>query len=120
MSQTFTLAKVPPLDVGKVARDGVIGRVNALLHSLATDKSWIVSVELFRKPRTNLQNNALWGVAYVALREATGNEKKGIARSILRRILRVGLICGYGSSQKETQTHDDNRLRRKERCNFNN
>lgn len=46
----------------------------AYLDSLPSIRKWRVTVKLYRKQRSNEQNNALWGVAYPAIREATGND----------------------------------------------
>ena len=37
-------------------------------------RKWMVTVKLYRRTRTNDQNRALFGVAYKAIREQTGND----------------------------------------------
>lgn len=44
------------------------------LSSLPMDKAWKITIAEHRKTRSNEQNNALWGVAYVAIHEASGND----------------------------------------------
>lgn len=49
-------------------------RLLAFLSALPMDKAWKITVAEHRKTRSNEQNNALWGVAYVAIHEASGND----------------------------------------------
>jgi len=46
----------------------------AFLDRLPMKQRWKVTVALFKHTRSNAQNNALWGVAYPAIRVATGND----------------------------------------------
>jgi hypothetical protein len=48
----------------------LVGHIELLPH----DKAWEVLVRPFRKTRSNLQNRALWGIAYKLLSEHTGHE----------------------------------------------
>lgn len=66
MSQTFVLHK------GDSYRPSVLVRLIDFLRKLPESKSWKIEVTAHRKTRTNEQNAALWGVAYPALAEATG------------------------------------------------
>jgi hypothetical protein len=48
--------------------------VERFIAALPTDKAWKVEVSRYRKARSDQQNNALWGVAYKAIRDETGND----------------------------------------------
>lgn len=66
MSQSFVLHS------GDSRRESVLRRALDFLQRLPDTKSWRIEVTMHRKTRTNEQNAALWGVAYPALAEATG------------------------------------------------
>lgn len=66
MSQTFVLHR------GDARRESVLRRALDFLQRLPDTKSWRIEVTMHRKTRTTEQNAALWGVAYPALAEATG------------------------------------------------
>lgn len=55
-------------------RDAMLKRITSFLDLLPQDKAWEVIVRPFRKTRSNLQNRALWGIAYKLLSEHTGHE----------------------------------------------
>ena len=46
----------------------------AFIDRLPMARKWKVVVDLYKKTRSNEQNRSLFGVAYKAIREATGNE----------------------------------------------
>ena len=46
----------------------------AFLSALSQARAWKVEVSEYRRTRSDAQNNALWGVAYKAIREASGND----------------------------------------------
>ena len=48
------------------------------IERLPMARKWKVVVSLYRKTRSNAQNNALWGVAYPTIRESTGNEAEDL------------------------------------------
>jgi len=50
----------------------------AFLDRIPMARKWKVTVDLYKKTRSNPQNNSLWGVAYPAIREATGNEAQDL------------------------------------------
>ena len=54
------------------------GHLLAFLDRLPTEKKWRVTVGPYRKRRSLEQNSALWGVAYPAIREATGNDAEDL------------------------------------------
>lgn len=66
MSQSFVLHR------GDSHRESVLRRALDFLQRLPDSKSWRIEVTAHRKTRTTEQNAALWGVAYPALAEATG------------------------------------------------
>jgi hypothetical protein len=56
------------------SREGTVRKLVGYLELLPQDKAWEVLVRPFRKTRSNLQNRALWGIAYKLLSEHTGHE----------------------------------------------
>lgn len=50
----------------------------AFIDRLPMARKWKVTVALYKATRSNAQNNSLWGVAYPAIREATGNEAQDL------------------------------------------
>jgi hypothetical protein len=59
-------------------RANVIERIGRYLSVLPQDKAYLVRVETFKKARSDPQNNALWGVAYKPIRDATGNDNESL------------------------------------------
>lgn len=51
-----------------------LARLVAFISSLSKDRAWRIEVSEHRRTRSNEQNNALWGVAYEAIRQASGND----------------------------------------------
>ena len=50
----------------------------SVVTKLDCEKSWDVVIQKHKKKRSNMQNNALWGVAYKTLSDATGNDMKDL------------------------------------------
>jgi hypothetical protein len=50
-------------------------KVVTFLSTLSPKKAWSLKVNEYHRDRTNPQNSALWGCAYKAIEESTGNEK---------------------------------------------
>ena len=48
----------------------------AFIDRLPMARKWKVVVDLYKKTRSNEQNRYLWGVAYKALEDATGQPKE--------------------------------------------
>ena len=65
MTQRYFLWKDNPRDV-------VIANIERFIPLLPESKSWKIEISEYHKERSNLQNNALWGVAYPAICRATG------------------------------------------------
>jgi len=76
---------------------GLRGAVKANLHSfidrLPDSKSWKIEIKEARKERSDLQNHALFGVAYPALEAATGMTKDELHDAFCRRY--------FGTVEKE-------------------
>lgn len=66
MSQKFVL------HTGDDRRETIMENLRRFLSLLPDEKSWVVEIKQYRKSRSTEQNSALWGVAYPALEEATG------------------------------------------------
>ena len=60
--------------------DQIAHAVVRMAQQLPTDKPFAVTVEVWKKPRTNQQNAYLWGVAYPAILEGGGEALKGWSR----------------------------------------
>lgn len=67
MKTTFRLSNGP-------GRGIILANVISFISELPDAKEWRITIERFRKRRSNDQNAALWGVAYKALSDATGND----------------------------------------------
>lgn len=55
-------------------RDMAIAKLARMLHDFLPGKNLRVRVDIKRRERSDLQNRALWGCAYKALHEQTGND----------------------------------------------
>lgn len=71
MSTTFRLSKGD-------FRATVLANAISFISGLPDSREWVIKVEQFRKNRSNPQNRSLWGVAYKALSEATGNDPEDL------------------------------------------
>jgi hypothetical protein len=58
----------------------IANAVLRMVQHLPSNKPLAVTVELWKKPRTNQQNAYLWGVAYPAILEGGGEALKGWSR----------------------------------------
>lgn len=72
MSQKFLL------DPKDKRRESILANVLAFIAALPDTKPWAIEVKRYVKERTNLQNKALWGCAYKALHEASGNDPEDL------------------------------------------
>jgi hypothetical protein len=72
--------------------DQIATAVVRMAQHLPTDKPFAVTVEVWKKPRTNQQNAYLWGVAYPAILEGGGEMLKGWSRPRIHdgRVWRLG------------------------------
>jgi hypothetical protein len=59
-------------------RERILGNLTDFLGKLDPAKSWEIEVVPFAKPRNDPQNHALFGVAYKALEEQTGNDREDL------------------------------------------
>jgi hypothetical protein len=48
------------------------------VHALDHSKAHVITVDRLRRERSDLQNRALWGVAYKTLSQETGNEPEDL------------------------------------------
>lgn len=62
-----------------------LAKIVSLLSSLSAGKMWKVTVSLYRRDRSGLQNNALWGVAYKIISDETGYELEEVHDYFLRK-----------------------------------
>ena len=60
------------------SRDMAIAKLARMLHDFLPGKNLRVRVDIKRWERSNLQNRALWGCAYKALHEQTGNDPEDL------------------------------------------
>lgn len=63
--------------------DAIIRAVATMVTQIDVRRSWVISVEPWRKPRTNQQNRYLWGVVYPMILEAGGEMLGGFTRDDL-------------------------------------
>jgi hypothetical protein len=61
----------------RTSKEAIVSAVAVLVRDIDTSKAWQVTVEEFKKPRTNQQNAYLWGVVYPAILEAGGEMLRG-------------------------------------------
>ena len=59
-------------------RARTIARLSEFLASCLPGKRVKVEVSLYRTPRSDVQNKALWGLAYKTLNEETGNDPEDL------------------------------------------
>ena len=51
-------------------KSAIVNSVAVLVRQLDESRAWVVTIEEFRRPRTNQQNAFLWGVVYPCIIEA--------------------------------------------------
>jgi len=51
-------------------KSAIVNSVAVLVRQLDESRAWVVTIEEFRRPRTNQQNAFLWGVVYPCVIEA--------------------------------------------------
>lgn len=66
------------LRAGDINRGNVLENLIAALRGLDPKRTFVIEAKLYQKPRTDEQNKALWGVAYRALRDQSGNEPEDL------------------------------------------
>lgn len=62
----------------KIQKGGSLVRLFAYLSALSFKQGFQVIVGDIKKPRTSLQNRALWGCAYKTLQQETGNDPEDL------------------------------------------
>lgn len=99
-----------------ILRAGDINRINvarnaiAAIEQLDTKKTFVVEIKRYQKPRSNVQNKALWGCAYRALREQTGNEPDDLHMFFCGEFFGWVTVDVMGLAKKRprrTTTHDE-------------
>jgi len=64
--------------VPAAGRQASAQRIAAFIESALPGKPLRVTVEVAKRKRSDPQNDALWGVAYETLKQATGNDPKDL------------------------------------------
>ena len=64
--------------VPAAGRQAAAQRIAAFIESALPGKLLRVTVEVAKRKRSDPQNDALWGVAYETLKQATGNDPKDL------------------------------------------
>lgn len=66
------------LRAGDQNRGRVLANLVEALQALDPKRTFVVEAKQYQKPRTDDQNKALWGCAYKALREQSGNDAEDL------------------------------------------
>lgn len=99
------------LDPKDKRRDTILANVLACIGALPADKPWSIEVKRYVKERTNLQNSALWGCAYKALEEASGNDPEDLHIYFCGENwgwVEVEVMGQRKRKPRRTTTHDEN------------
>jgi hypothetical protein len=92
MSQTYVLEKDNP------RRLAILNNAVAFLERLPLTKSWQIEIKAYRKARSNPQNRALFGLAYVVLESETGYTKDQLHTAFCKRFFGTVTekdLCGH-------------------------
>jgi hypothetical protein len=63
--------------MAKKTRDDALASLIRAIHKLPADKPWQVTIEKYKKRRSNSQNAYLWGVCYPNILEQGGEQLAG-------------------------------------------
>jgi hypothetical protein len=99
------------LDPKDKRRDAILANVLAFIAALPVTKPWSIEVKRYVKERTNLQNKALWGCAYKALHEASGNDPEDLHTYFCGEFWSWVEVDVMGQTKRKpfrTTTHDEN------------
>lgn len=110
MSDGFILKK----DTG---RDAMIERIGQFIELLPQDRAWEVTVTPYKKTRSDVQNNALWGLAYKLLSEHTGHEDKELHEYFLGEHFGWEVKEMFGQKKKQPK-HRSSKLKTHEFADF--
>lgn len=69
--------------------DNTIARAIRFVHQLDPGKAHVIKVERWKRERSDLQNRALWGLAYKVLSDETGNEPEDLHEFFCKRFFGV-------------------------------
>ena len=92
-------------------RDRIRDNLVKFIDGLDPKFAWEIEVTRYAKPRSDPQNNALWGVAYKTLRQQTGNDPDDL------HVFFCGEYFGWSEYEvmgrkrvkpRRTTTHDEN------------
>lgn len=106
MNQSFTLAK----------GERSLTRIVSVLSALAKDVEWVITIAKRKKDRTEEQNNALYGVAYKALREFTGYQDAELHPLFLKAYFGTRTVTAFGETveiPRRTTTTDETGRKKK-------
>ena len=90
-------------------RDKVIASIRRFIFDLPTDKPYLIDITRLKKKRTNLQNRALWGVAYKVINMETGYKPEKVHNLMCGEFFGWKADAVFGNPTKEpvrTTTHD--------------
>lgn len=99
------------LRAGDPNRPRVLENLIRMLQGLDDKHTYVVESKRYQKPRTNKQNSALWGVAYPALRQQTGNDADSLHEYFCGEFFSWVIVEVMGYEKKvprRTTTHDEN------------
>lgn len=91
-------------------RDKEIERVCRFIQALGAHQPWGIRIARYVVPRSNLQNNALWGVAYPAIRASSGNDTDLLHKYFCGEYFGWVERAVFGTREKHprrTTTHDE-------------
>jgi len=91
-------------------RKKVIREIEWFLSTLPADKPYLIDITKLVKKRSNLQNKALWGVAYKVICDATGYKDQDLHVLLCGEYFGWGVIDLFGNKKKvpiRTTTHND-------------
>lgn len=92
-------------------RAKVIAEISSFIHRLDPGKPWLIDITKLVKKRTNLQNAALWGVAYKVICRETGYNDKALHQLLCGTYFGWKVCDMWGNKKQEplrTTTHDEN------------
>lgn len=98
-------------------RSPEIERIHSFLELLPQDRPWEITVKQFKKKRSDEQNNALWGVAYPPIIEATGYEKNELHEYYLGEYFGWTVKTMFGQ-KKRVPNRRSSKLKTHEFCDF--
>jgi len=106
-------------------RAHILANIHAMIDGLSRDVLWEITAKPYEKPGTAKQYRALFGVAYQALRQQTGNEIDDLHTYFCGEFFGWTTVAIMGKTRAKpirTTTHDEtgaeNRISAKELASF--